>query len=437
MEASATTHARQEMSSRLAKWRKAGFHFKLEWLLRCINAVVTGQARFSALAHVDTARFRQGLHQAEKSIDTLLNLISSRLGLDHDRVLGSRYSFPLMSKYLVGMGGSLGDHQERDRLLYWYIHTLLWGRYSGSTESVLGQDLDVVADSSDPLERLIDRLRQNRDLQISPKDFLGWSRGARFYPLLYLLTRVHHSRDWDTGVELSSSLLGHLNKLQVHHIFPKALLYKNGYSLSEVNATANLTFLTQETNLKVSSRNPAEYLEEFTRKHPGAVESHWIPMDPNLWKVDNYRDFLEARRELLAAAANDFLDSLLEGALPEAQATNWVLGQESAVPDGFEDEEEDRLIREVNKWVVQQGLPEGEFTYELADWTSEEPLAVIDLAWPNGLQEGYSQPVALLLNEDHDTEQAVNQAGYLFFTNVDALKGYVQQKVLGSELIGA
>ena len=31
----------------------------------------------------------------------MLNLVSGRLGLDHDRVLGSQYSFPLLVGYLV------------------------------------------------------------------------------------------------------------------------------------------------------------------------------------------------------------------------------------------------------------------------------------------------------------------------------------------------
>ena len=86
--------ARTEMKARLNRWTAAGFDFKLEWLLRCVNSLVTGEALFSALAGVSVTDFHDGLVRSEKHTNYLLNLISSRLGLDHDRVLGSRYSFP-------------------------------------------------------------------------------------------------------------------------------------------------------------------------------------------------------------------------------------------------------------------------------------------------------------------------------------------------------
>ena len=80
--------------------------------------------------------------------------------------------------------GHLGDHKERDKLLYWYIHSLLWGRYAGSTESKLNQDLALIEESEGALDRLINQLRRNRaDLRLHPNDFLGWSKGTRFYPL--------------------------------------------------------------------------------------------------------------------------------------------------------------------------------------------------------------------------------------------------------------
>src|SRR6266478_509267 len=72
-----------------------------------------------------------------------------------------------------------------------------------------------------------------------------------FYPLLYMLTRVCKAKDWESGVELSSHLLGHLQTLQVHHIFPKKVLYKHEYDRPQVKAIANFTFLTQSANLWV------------------------------------------------------------------------------------------------------------------------------------------------------------------------------------------
>lgn len=427
--------AREQMKVRLDKWRQAGFDFRLEWFLRCINTILTGEAMFSALEDVDTPRFQEGLQQAEKTVDSILNMVSSRLGLDHDRVLGSRYSFPLMGRYLMQRGGHLHDYRERDRLLYWYIHTFLWGRYAGSTETVLNRDLALIEETEGGLDRLIQELRQVRgDLRLQANDFWGWSRGARFYPLLYMLTRVSHARDWGTGLELSQHLLGHMNLLELHHIFPKRRLYEAGYSRPEVNALANFTFLTKETNLLVRDRAPAEYLEEYVAKHPGAVESHWIPMDRELWQVENYLDFLAARRELLAEAANTFLESLLGGEVPEVPAAPSILEREAPVMvGGVDSEEEEQLVLSCNEWVREQGLPAGEYLYELADPETGSLLAIVDLAWPDGLQEGYSQPVALLIAEDPEVERVVNSAGYRFFSDTEAFRRYVEREILSLE----
>jgi hypothetical protein len=430
--------ARQEMKARLGKWHAAGYDFRLEWLLRCVNSVATGEAMFSALKGVDTPAFKRGLQDTERAVDTLLNLISARLGLDHDRVLGSPYSFPLLARYLTQRGGQFADAREQDRLLYWYVHTFLWGRYAGATETVLNQDLAAIEATDGALDRLLALLRQDRgDLRLSPDDFVGWSRNARFYPLLYMLTRVCHARDWGTGWELSSHLLGHLSRLELHHIFPKALLRQHGYPVADVNALANFTFLTQGTNLAVSDRDPAEYLPAMAGKHPGAVESHWVPMDPRLWRVEHYPEFLAERRQLLARAANDFLAVLL--ADKTAQPVQLQVAQPiftraegDGLRGGAASEQEERLLQECNDWVVGQGLPAGTYMHEVADPSTGRPLAIVDLAWPNGLQEGLSDPVALLIDEDPDLLEAVNRVGYRYFTDPDEFRAYVLREVLAT-----
>ncbi|CAN5532249.1 DUF262 domain-containing protein [soil metagenome] len=431
--------ARDEMKERLHKWNRAGYQFRLEWLLRCITTQLTGEAMFTALADVKTPEFQEGLAITENRIDSLLNLISSRLGLDHDRVLGSRYSFPLLVRYLDQMGGAFSNHQEQDKLLYWYVHTFLWGRYAGSTESILNQDLALIDEQEGAIDRLIDRLRQQRgDLRVNANDFHGWSKGSRFYPLLYMLTRVQHSRDWGSGIELNNYLLGKGTGLNLHHIFPKALLYKSGYSKAEANALANFTFLTQETNFAISDKPPLEYLPQFRAKHPGSVKSHWVPIDPELWKVENYREFLAQRRVLLADAANEFLDGLVGGVVELGNVAEAALERKEPIAPGpvggiVSDEEEAELQR-CNAWVIEQGLPEGLFSFEVADPETGEAIVVLDLAWPEGLQPGLSSPVTLLLDEDIDTEEAANRSGFRYYTSVAEFISYVRREVLVLEL---
>jgi hypothetical protein len=106
-----------------------------------------------------------------------------------------------------------------------------------------------------------------------------------------------------------------MSKLEVHHIFPKAQLYKLGRTRPEVNALANFCFLTKDTNLNISSKLPEEYFPEIEQNHPGALASQWIPTDPVLWKMEHYLDFLDARRELLAIETNKRLAELPHGDL--------------------------------------------------------------------------------------------------------------------------
>lgn len=428
--------ARAELRGALKEWADAGFDFKMDWLLRNINTVLTGEALFSALKDVSAAEFQQAFKQTQKVINYLLNVVGGRLGLDHDRVLGGYYAFPIMSRYVAQQGGRLASASERDKLLYWYVHSMLWGRFAGSTESTLNQDLAVMESSAGALDRLIDQLRISRgDLQVRPENFASWSLGARFYPMLYLLTRVGSACDWDTGLPLKAHLLGKVNHLQIHHIFPKSRLYERGHDRSQVNALANFCFLTQVANLGISNKLPEVYFPEIEAKHPGALASQWIPMDPQLWRMENYLDFLQARQGLLAQAANEFLNSLLTGPAPEPTVAPVSLGTTTTDTGTLMEQAEEALVKKTNQWIAAHGLPEGEVLYQLTNALTGELLALLDLAWPEGLQTGYSDPVALLLEEDAESLEVASCAGFRCFTDVKTFQAYVESQILALETI--
>ena len=305
--------ARDTMKQALKNWAMSGYHFNLDWLLRSVNTVLTGEAKFSFLHEKSAEEVQEALKRATQGINSCLNLISGRLGLDHDEVLFGRFAIPVMVRYLDQRGGPL-DARERDKLLFWCVQAGMWGRFSGSTESFIDQDLAALEGEGDVLEKLLEQLRLwHGSLRVEAGHFTGWSLGARFYPVLYLLTRMGEAKDWGTGLPLKSSLLGKMNRLEVHHIFPKAQLYKWHYKRPEVNALANFCFLTKDTNLQIRDRLPEVYFPEIEANHPGALASQWIPMESELWKIGNYQDFLIARQELLAAETNKRMADLLHG----------------------------------------------------------------------------------------------------------------------------
>lgn len=156
-------------------------------------------------------------------------------------------------------------------------------------------------------------------------------------------------------------------------------------------------------------------------------------MDPQLWKIENFRDFLEARKTLLAAEMNRRMEELLHGDLRWLEARAAPASVPPTAPTvlgGVTSDEEEEQLEALNDWVEAQGLPRGVVSFDFADPETGEERAVFDLAWPQGLQEELSQPVAVLLFEEAPMVAVASQAGYRCFTVVADFKAYVRADVL-------
>ena len=352
-----------------------------------------------------------------------------------------------MVRYLDGKGHL--NAREQDRLLFWFAQAGMWGRFSVSTETALDQCLAALEGTTDEIDALLEELRQwSGNRRVEPGDFTGWSLGARFYPVLYMLTRMGEAKDWGNGLPLKSSLLGKMSRPELHHIFPKAKLSRakqygceRDYDRPEVNALANYCLQSKETNLWIGDRLPEKYFVEVENRHPGTLASQWIPEDRRLWKLENYSDFLEARRTLLANEANSRFEELLHGDSDVLIDTDIsapvVIETDSSPAGGVAADLEEAEITAINDWVEERSLPRGSVGFELADETTGAPRAMIDLAWPEGLQAGLSAPVAVLLNEPPEVLSAASAAGYRCFTTRDAFQDYVETEILGMHAVVA
>ncbi|MEU6698848.1 DUF262 domain-containing protein [Pseudonocardia sp. NPDC046786] len=416
--------ARPTMRRNLDRWAQQGFRFNADWLLRNTNAVATGRAPFSALEHVSAAEFQDALTHTLHHVDHALYLIGTRLGIDHDRVLFGRYAVPVITRHLHNRGGRFADGAEADKALYWYVHAALRGRFAGSSETALAKDLEIVdAGGIDAVIAALSRSRKGA-MRIDAQDFEGVGRGARSYPLLYLLTRVRGALDLVSGNVLGSES----SSVEVHEIFPKAALVRAGYSRAEVNAIGNFAFVGPATETQLSGADPDAYLASLPE---AARRSQWIPDDPDLWRVDRYRDFLDARRELLAQAATGLMDDLLAGRMPWSRELQAVEVREEAPVSDPRRTQLDSLVAELGEL----GFAAPERDAEIPDAETGRVLAVAELFWERGLQPGQGNPVVLELDPDEADVPRLTELGYDVFTTVDALRGYVQR--LGEEAAGS
>ena len=412
---------RDELKGHLTRWAQAGFDgLDMDWLLRSVNTVLTGEAQFSHLQGRTPEDVRDALKRAASALDYALNLVADRLGLDHGRVLFGRQAFPVMAYFIDQRSKNLTPN-ERGRLLYWYALGAMRGLFSGSIETVMNEQLAVLNGTEDGLERLIDQLHLavGGDM-VLPDHFDSATSNSRFYPVLYMLTRMESARNFCDDIVLTKALLGKGSSLEVHHIFPKAQLYRYGYDKRQVNALANFCFLTAACNKEISKQKPEDYFSKYEGKFPGVLRSQWIPDSDEPWTLDRYPEFLEQRRQLLADAANSALSALRFGS-----------SESEALPSGpagavTVDDDDGPELSEADDWAASHGMSRGILGFELGDIAD----TTLDLAWPDGLQHGKSEKVALLLNEPAEVLAAASAVGFRCFQSVAEFKHYVESEIL-------
>jgi hypothetical protein len=119
------------------------------------------------------------------------------------------------------------------------------------------------------------------------------------------------AKDWRSGLVISLTHSGRSHSIQTHHIFSKAIT--KDYEAVYVNEIANLAFISGGHNRSISSRPPDVYLPGIVQaRGPEALTAQGIPVDTELWRLENFQAFLEYRRAELAQIVNDFLDRVVQ-----------------------------------------------------------------------------------------------------------------------------
>lgn len=305
--------ARDQLRSFSAEMRTHRFGVDLDFLVRCIAGVASGSVVLEGSFYkVPSEELQIAWKKVRQSFEHLVNVLRHDAFIDDIGDLPTRNVLIPLTVYLARHGSAFTDDTIKRKFIRWMFLAGLWARYSGSAESTMQKDV-LLLDTKDPTDTLVERIIDDRGrIRLEGRDLADRSASSPYYKFSYVLARGRGARDWFTGLTLYKQAVGSSNGLESHHIFPKGVLKKAGIDESgRINQVANRAFLTQKANRTIAASAPHGYLVTVSFDHPGALQAQSVPMNQELWHTDRFDDFLEQRCRLLAAAMNEFLDSLV------------------------------------------------------------------------------------------------------------------------------
>ncbi len=199
----------------------------------------------------------------------------------------------------------------------WLVYSILTGRYSGSPESAF--DFDIKQISQKPFDEY---LKEKEEGELSEAFWntslpqsLDTSVASSPYFHVFLASQVKAN---DKGFLSKDILVSDLISLRgdIHHLFPKDYLKKNGLDRSKYNQIANYVYMQSEINIKVGNKPPKDYFEllkqqmiENNRQVSGIsteqelldnLKMNCVPTEVMGMTISDYQDFLILRRKHIA-----------------------------------------------------------------------------------------------------------------------------------------
>ena len=225
--------------------------------------------------------------------------------------------------YLVLRSQKVDSEKIESYVRRWFVISVLTGRYSGSPETAFNYDI-----------QRIDELGFKKYLEDVEKAELSrafWTAGLQQqmntsvasspYFSVYLASQVFANDKGFLSRDITvRDLITH--KGDIHHIFPKNYLKKNGLSRSRYNQIANYVLMQSEINIKIGDKSPTEYFSELIEQcnngqnNYGAIND-WQTMNENLKmhcipegmedkNIEHFDNFLIERRKLMALKIRDY-----------------------------------------------------------------------------------------------------------------------------------
>lgn len=297
----------QEFQSEVHEQR--GLYFDLGFFVKSLVISATGQSKFKTLGSLSKEELEAGWELAKKNITFALNFVTSNLKIDSLALLSSPFIVHTIAYWGEKNNGKV-TQAESTAMRRWALIANTKSYYSSSAESKLDADL-LTLRSGSGADSLLARLEaQLGRLDVTEAEMVGKTVSSGYFKAMFIAFREDGAKDWYSKLEISVKHRGNEDKLQFHHIYPKAFLKENYPDLrrNQVNDISNLAFIGGKTNREISAKPPAEYLKKIIdSKDVELLNLQAIPTEGEILDEYSYDDFLLKRRKIIVKRINQLL----------------------------------------------------------------------------------------------------------------------------------
>ena len=310
--------AREEFKEKLTELSEKGFVFNLDFIVYCLLGVIHQRGVDMTRLHVekDNENIREVWNKLRDHVlDYVCNLMRDKAYVEHTKEINSVYALIPIIVFVYHKGSNNLTDVDIKKFVKWFYYSQLRYRYISQLQQKLDKDVKIATNSEHPFDELLGLISQERNLPILPNEFIGASVHNALYGLMRWYFKSRGAICFTTGVKISQNM-GKNYALESDHIFPYSVLKKHGYDrnskfkYSLAQEITNRAILTQVANRNKAAKLPATYLKKVREQFPNALKLQSIPEDEQLWQIENYETFLEARREILAKELNEFLENI-------------------------------------------------------------------------------------------------------------------------------
>jgi len=321
--------ARDTFKRKLAELADKGFVFKLDFvvfaLLGCLYHLGSDMKKLHDADNNEKIRAAWKLLDSQ-ILDYVASLMRSHAYVDHTDEINSVYALIPITVFCFDKGGRHLTETEIRKPVKWFYYSQIRARYISQLPQKLDRDLRIINESENPFDEMLAVIEEERRLDITPDEFVGRSISHPLFGLLRWYLKSRNAVCFTTGVALRQAM-GKKYALENDHIFPYSKLKAKGYGkenrlkYSLAQELTNRAILTQVANRTKSATDAKSYLADVKVRFPGSLALQCIPEDSELWNIENYEAFLQARRTELASHLNAFLEGITETKAPEAPIT--------------------------------------------------------------------------------------------------------------------